>query len=168
MFLYRVRAGVFICCARVSFPPTLWGAYPWNRDVTIIILPLDVSGIRVGILYMIFFLCAIVIQYFYFNNTHNLFKIKDRIADGPPRHHPALVCRWRWGGRHLKGDMETHGQIYGERATTRLLPGSNQEHLGRVSPERPAGGGLLLGLRNPYRDREPLPRGLLGVTCDRT
>ena len=59
--------------------------------------------------------------------------------------------------------METHGQIYGKRATTRLLPGSNQEHLGRVSPERPAGGGLLLGLRNPYRDRETLPRGLLGV-----
>ena len=44
----------------------------------------------------------------------------------------------------------------------RLLTGANQEHLGCVSPERPVGRGLLLGLRNIDSDRKPLPWGLCG------
>ena len=48
----------------------------------------------------------------------------------------------------------------------RLLPGSNQEHLCRVSPERTAVGGLLLWLRTVDRDREQLPRGIHGFKGD--
>ena len=43
-----------------------------------------------------------------------------------------------------------------------LLPGSGQEHLGHVYPERPAGGGLIPGLRTPDRDGKLLPWGICG------
>ena len=42
-----------------------------------------------------------------------------------------------------------------------LLPGADQENLGRVSLEHPVGGGLLQGIQDPDGDREPIPKGFL-------
>ena len=41
-----------------------------------------------------------------------------------------------------------------------LLPRSNQEHLGCVSTERPASGGLILGVQTAGSDGELVPWGV--------
>ena len=45
----------------------------------------------------------------------------------------------------------------------RLLPGSDQERLGRVSPERTTGRGLIQEIQASYCDGEPLTQGICGV-----
>ena len=57
-------------------------------------------------------------------------------------------------------DLVPPGRYDGEREPAGILPECDQEHLGRVSPEHPAGGGLLLGIRSSDCDGKTLPWGL--------
>ena len=54
------------------------------------------------------------------------------------------------------------GQPDGDRSPVRILPRVEQEHLDRVSLERPVGGGLLIGVQSKDCPGEPLPQGVLG------
>ena len=76
----------------------------------------------------------------------------------PPPPHPRIskvplsvtqtwYANYAGGGRHLKGYPKSPVLLDSVRATTRLLPGADHEHLGRVSPERPGDGGLFWGYR---------------------
>ena len=71
-----------------------------------------------------------------------------------------MVRWWHGGGR----DVPAYTGIFlgpsGERTGPRLLPGSNQEHLGRGLGERSPGRGTLSGARDPGDDRTQVPGGL--------
>ena len=59
--------------------------------------------------------------------------------------------------------MASYWRLDGVRARVQILPGADQRHLGGISTERPAGEGLLQGIRALDCEGEVLPRGLCGV-----
>ena len=69
--------------------------------------------------------------------------------------------RMKLGGRQIRGNTTPPWLPDGARSPTRLIPGTNQEHLGCVYPKRTVVRGLLLGVRVTYCDRDIIPWGVI-------